>query len=108
MCTRGAAQLRRSPAPPNPAQPSPAQPSQRLPVGSSQMAGQRKSPRGMRARTSTLPYFQLPKGDSLVRTRALVKGWVQVHEPSLLLVQPWGQVEVGREGERKVCACVCE
>jgi hypothetical protein len=53
------------------------------------MAGHRKSPRGMRARTSTRPYRKLPNAESLVRMRALVKGWVQVQEPSKLLVQPW-------------------
>jgi hypothetical protein len=51
-------------------------------VGSIQMAGHKKSPRGICARTSTRPYFQLPTGESKVRMRALVKGCVQVHELS--------------------------
>jgi hypothetical protein len=52
------------------------------PVGSIQMAGHKKSPRGICARTSNRPYFQLPAGDFKVRMRALVKGCVQVAEPS--------------------------
>ena len=57
-------------------------------VGSIQMAGHRKSPRGSLARTSTRPYLQDPKADSLVRTRPLVKSLRHSQELSLLNVKP--------------------
>lgn len=75
--------------------PSP-QPAGALPVGSIQMAGQRKSPLGRRARTSNLPYCQLPEGDSLVRMRAEVKGLVQ-SQPTPR-VQPCGEGGGGGRG----------